>query len=106
MSLIKEGENKMSAIKVLENTTEPKAREFYVPTITNTTPVRPEKEIDLSFWKMIERNRRATEYSQNVQARRESKRIGGKVNRILSGILAGTCMIAFSIGFFWIGLFL
>ena len=93
----------MSAIKAVTTNKETK-REFYVPTITDTTPVRPEKEIDLSFWKMIERNRRATEYSQNVQARRKSKRIGGKVNRILSGILAGTCMICFSIGFFWIGL--
>ena len=106
MSLIKEGENRMSAIKAVTTNTEPKAREFYVPTITNTTPVRPEKEIDLSFWKNIERNRRAKEYSQNVQARRESKRIGVKVKRILSGLLAGTCMVGFSIGFFWIGLFL
>lgn len=95
----------MSAIKVLENTSAETKREFYVPTITNTTPVRPEKEIDLSFWKNIERNRRAKEYSQSVQARRESKRIGGKVKRILSGLLAGTCMVGFSIGFFWIGLF-
>ena len=103
--MIKEREeNRMSAIKVLENTSAETKREFYVPTITDTTSVRPEKEIDLYFWQMIERNRRAKEYSQNVQARRESKRICVKVKRILSGILAGTCMICFSIGFFWIGL--
>lgn len=95
----------MSAIKVLENASTETKREFYVPTITNTTPVRPEKEIDLSFWKNIERNRRAKEYSQSVQARRESKRIGGKAKEIISGILAGTCMIAFTVGFFVIGLF-
>ena len=95
----------MSAIKVLENTSVETKREFYVPTITDTTPVRPEKEIDLSFWQSIERNRRAKEYSQSVQARRESKRICGKVKRILSGILAGTFMIAFSVGFFVIGLY-
>lgn len=103
MSLIKEGENKMSAIKVLENTTEPKAREFCVPTITDTTPVRPKKEIDLSFWQMIERNRRATEYSQSV-AKRKVRPIS-RLKLILSGLLAGTCMVGFSIGFFWIGLF-
>lgn len=103
MSLIKEGENKMSAIKVLENTTEPKAREFCVPTITDTTPVRPKKEIDLSFWQMIERNRRATEYSQSVARLQKSRT--GRVKRILSGLLAGTCMIAFSVGFFVIGLY-
>ena len=90
----------MSAIKVLENTTEPKAREFYVPTITDTTPVRPEKEIDLSFWQMIERDRRAKEYIQTVE--KQSKR---NVKGIISGILAGTCMIAFSVGFFVIGLY-
>lgn len=94
----------MSAIKVLENTSAETKREFHVPTITDTTPVRPEKEIDLSFWEMIERNRRATEYSQSVHVRQQSKRIGGKVKRILSGILAGTCMVCFSVGFFWIGL--
>lgn len=104
--IIKEREeNRMSAIKVLENTSVETKREFYVPTITDTTPVRPEKEIDLSFWQSIERNRRAKEYSQSVQARRESKRICGKVKRILSGILAGTFMIAFSVGFFVIGLY-
>ena len=94
----------MNAIKAVTTNKETK-REFYVPTITSTEPIQMEKEIDLSFWKMIERNRRATEYSQNVQARRESKRIGGKVKRILSGLLAGTCMIAFSVGFFVIGLY-
>lgn len=95
----------MNAIKVATTNTAETKREFYVPTITNTTPIRPEKKIDLSFWQNIERNRRAKEYSQSVQARRESKRIGGKVKRILSGLLAGTCMVGFSIGFFWIGLF-
>ena len=93
----------MSAIKVLENTSAETKREFYVPTITDTTPVRPKKEIDLSFWQMIERNRRATEYSQNVARLQKSRT--GKVKRILSGLLAGTCMIAFSVGFFVIGLY-
>ena len=102
MSLIKEGENKMSAIKVLENTSAETKREFYVPVITDTTPVRPEKEIDLSFWQMIERNRRATEYSQSVEKRKV--RPVSRLKLILSGILAGTCMICFSVGFFWIGL--
>ena len=102
MSLIKEGENKMSAIKVLENTSAETKREFYVPVITDTTPVRPEKEIDLSFWQMIERNRRATEYSQSV-AKRKVRPVS-RLKLILSGVLAGTCIICFSIGFFWIGL--
>ena len=100
--MIKEGENKMSAIKVLENTSAETKREFYVPVITDTTPVRPEKEINLSFWQMIERNRRATEYSQSV-AKRKVRPVS-RLKLILSGILAGTCMICFSIGFFWIGL--
>ena len=96
--MIKEREeNKMSAIKVLES-----KREFYVPTITDTTPVRAEKEIDLSFWQMIERNRRATEYSQSVVKRKV--RPVSRLKLILSGILAGTCIICFSVGFFWIGL--
>ena len=102
MSLIKEGENKMSAIKVLENTSAETKREFYVPVITDTTPVRPEKEIDLSFWQSIERNRRAKEYSQSV-AKRKVRPVS-RLKLILSGVLAGTCMICFSIGFFWIGL--
>ena len=106
MSLIKEGENKMRTIKVLENTSSETKREFYVPVITDTTPVRPEnrpeKEIDLYFWQMIERNRRATEYSQNVA--KHKVRPVSRLKLILSGLLAGTCMICFSIGFFWIGL--
>ena len=103
MSLIKEGENEMSAIKVLENTSAETKREFHVPTITDTTPVRPEKEIDLSFWQNIERNRRAKEYSQSV-AKRKVRPVS-RLKLILSGLLAGTCMVGFSIGFFWIGLF-
>ena len=93
----------MSAIKVLENTSVETKREFYVPTITDTTPVRPEKEIDLSFWQNIERNRRAKEYSQSV-AKRKVRPVS-RLKLILSGLLAGTCMVWFSIGFFWIGLF-
>ena len=92
----------MSAIKEVTTNKETK-REFYVPTITDTTPVRPEKEIDLSFWKMVERNRRATEYSQSV-AKRKVRPVS-RLKLILSGLLAGTCMVGFSIGFFWIGLF-
>ena len=102
--MIKEREeNRMSAIKVLENTSAETKREFYVPIITDTTPVRPEKEIDLSFWKNIERNRRAKEYSQNVARLQKSRT--GRVKRILSGLLAGTCIISFSVGFFVIGLY-
>ena len=102
--MIKEREeNRMSAIKAVTTNTEPKAREFYVPTITNTTPIRPEKEIDLSFWQNIERNRRATEYSQSV-ARRKVRPVS-RLKMILSGVLAGTCMVCFSVGFFIIGLY-
>lgn len=92
----------MSAIKIVEtNKTE---RIFHVPTITDTTPVKMKKEIDLSFWQMVERNRRATEYSQNVARLQKSRT--SRAKEIISGILAGTCMIAFTVGFFWIGLFL
>lgn len=93
----------MSAIKVLENASTETKREFYVPIITDTTPVRPEKEIDLSFWQNIERNRRATEYSQSV-ARRKVRPVS-RLKMILSGVLAGTCMVCFSVGFFIIGLY-
>lgn len=89
----------MNAIKAVTTNKETK-KEFYVPTITNTTPVRAEKEIDLSFWQMIERDRRAKEYIQTVE--KQSKR---NAKGIISGILAGTCMIAFSVGFFVIGLY-
>lgn len=88
----------MNAIKVLSK--EPTTERFHVPTITNTTPVRAEKEIDLSFWQMIERDRRAKEYIQTVE--KQSKR---NAKEIILGILAGTCMIAFTVGFFVIGLF-
>lgn len=93
----------MNAIKVTTTNTGETKREFYVPIITDTTPVRPKKEIDLSFWKMVERNRRATEYSQSV-AKRKVRPVS-RLKLILSGLLAGTCMVGFSIGFFWIGLF-
>ena len=102
--MIKERGVNMNAIKAVTTNKETKG-EFYVPTITSTEPIQMEKEIDLSFWQNIERNRRAKEYSQSVQARRESKRIGGKAKEIISGILAGTCMITFTVGFFVIGLF-
>ena len=57
---------------------------------------------DLSFWQMIERNRRATEYSQSV-AKRKVRPVS-RLKLMLSGVLAGTCMICFSVWFFWIGL--
>ena len=99
--MIKERGVNMNAIKAVTTNKETK-REFYVPTITSTEPIQMEKEINLSFWQMIERNRRATEYSQSV-AKRKVRPVS-RLKLILSGILAGTCMICFSIGFFWIGL--
>ena len=99
--MIKERGVNMNAIKAVTTNKETK-REFYVPTITSTEPIQMEKEIDLSFWKNIERNRRATEYSQSV-AKRKVRPVS-RLKLILSGLLAGTCMICFSVGFFWIGL--
>lgn len=78
---------------------------FNVPTITDTTPYKPEKEIDLSFWKMIERDRKAKAYSESVSAQRETKRVF-RTKEIISSIFAGFCMVLFTCGFFWVGLFM
>ena len=100
--MIKERGVNMNAIKAVTTNKETR-REFHVPTITTTEPVQMGKEIDLSFWENIERNRRATEYSQNVARLQKSRT--SRVKRILSGLLAGTCMVCFSVGFFIIGLY-
>lgn len=57
---------------------------FYVPTITNTTPIEG-KEIDLTFVRFAQQKRNALDYIESVRLKEEQK--WKWLKRIVNGLL-------------------